>query len=334
MTYRIEGEGGQRALGGPVPGSMQNQNTPDDYLNDTLQSEMNAVQMKLTERWKMIQGQAKYLGPEKTSAMLQQLEMAARNKVIELKAGVQQRTDMMGRIRTLRQQGALTGAQAFNEGGSVDKMLWQIAAGPEIADQMFTQIQEPEQPDTLKEYGQLSAQEGRVEKDIEDYRIVGGERIPEFWKHKAYEKKTPKTLQVFDPLATRRVKKKGGMVTETGQWVDAPDQSREMRRLGSQRAELNLMRDAMERIREGQPSGIKGLSRLRNLSGRMITGQTKVGTLGDKINASLIQRKIGSGQVATKESARPDVRVKHRASGQPGWIPADEFNEQEYERLQ
>jgi len=331
---RIEGEDGQRALGGLLPGSVPDRNKPDDYLNDTLQSEMNAVQTKLTERWKMIQGQAKNLGPQKTSAMLQQLEMAARNKVIELKAGVQQRTDMMNRIRTLQKQGALSGAADFTASGSVDKMIWQVAAGPEIAEGMFPKTKPPESPepvDTLKEYGQASQQANRVESSLEDYRIGPDQRESRWYLPAVMEKKTPGPVQVFDPQATETVKGK----VYTGAWKDAPDQGKAAREMSSLRGELNVMNDAMGRIRQGETSGIKNLGALRNLSGRMQTGQASIGTIGDKIRASVLLNKINRGQVTSKkESARPNVRVKHLASGQTGMVPADEFNEQEYERLQ
>jgi len=138
LQHRIENDDGTRALGGPVSGSTPAwwHTTPEKYVADTLRSEMQIVQDKLNERWELIYKQRRYLGDAQTSAMLSKLEMAARVKVTDLKVEAQGPTDEMKRIIKLRDQGAFKRALQLDS-GSIGKMLWEIAAGPEVAEAIF-----------------------------------------------------------------------------------------------------------------------------------------------------------------------------------------------------
>jgi len=318
-------DAGQRVLAGPVPDMEQ---SPERFIKDSVNRDIKRMQGVFEEQWAMIEKQKKYMGEEQTAAMLKQLTDAAKNKVMMVKAEGQKKIDNLAGIQTLRDQGLLNDSPEL----PVDKILWGAAAGREVAESMFPKSSDP--VDTLKEYGQMSMQEDRVQKDLGEYRTVPGERIPELFTRASKEKHEPDVIQKMNRQATENVKTKNGMITMTGVWEDAPNQDKAAREMNSHRVELNLARSVMKRIRQGEPSSINNLGKLRSLSARMITGQTKVGTLGDKVNASILQRKIGQGKVTNKESARPNIRVKHRATGQLGWVPADEFNEQEYERLQ
>jgi hypothetical protein len=136
--HRIENDAGQRVFGGPVPGSTPAwwHTTPEKYVSDTLHSDMKILQGDFERRWKMIRGNVKSLGLDHAEAMLTKLGMATRDKVSELKAEAQGRTDEIKRIMKLRDQGAFKQVQQLDS-RSVDKMLWQVAAGPEVAESMF-----------------------------------------------------------------------------------------------------------------------------------------------------------------------------------------------------
>ena len=136
--HRIENDAGQRVFGGPVPGSTPAwwHTTPEKYVSDTLHSDMKILKGDFERRWEMIRGNVKSLGLDQAEAMLTKLGMATRDKVSELKAEAQGRTDEIKRIMKLRDQGAFKQVQQ-SDSRSVDKMLWQVAAGPEVAESMF-----------------------------------------------------------------------------------------------------------------------------------------------------------------------------------------------------
>jgi hypothetical protein len=136
--HGIENDAGQRVFGGPVPGSTPAwwHTTPEEYVSDTLHSDMKIIRGDFERRWKMIRGNVKSLGLDHVGAMLTKLVMATRDKVSELKAEAQGRTDEIRRIMKLRDQGAFKQVQQLDS-RSVDKMLWQVAAGPEVAESMF-----------------------------------------------------------------------------------------------------------------------------------------------------------------------------------------------------
>lgn len=316
---------GTRALGGPAP---QPTNTPDAFIKEQVNGEIKRMQDVFEQQWAMIEKQKKYLGEQQTANLLNQLTFKAKNRVMLLKAEGQKKMDMLGTISKLKEQGMLNDADPTQRNGSVDKMLWSVAAGDKMAESMFPQQADSVESAYYKQYGKLSAQEDRVQKDLKRFRVVPA--VPEnHWK--PGKQAVPEHIETLDPQATGK-DDKGYYI---GVWSDPSNQSEVKQEMLGHQRELKRVRDAMAVLREGGDlSGISGIGTLRKIAQKSMSGEYQYnGTLGDQINMSLLEKKLNKTP-KKKESARPNVRVKHIASGQTGTIPADEFNSQEYERLQ
>ena len=316
-------DAGQHVLGGPVP---QQDNTPDQYIKDQVNGEIKRMQTVFEQQWAMIEKQKKYLGEEQTANLLHQLTFKAKNKVMLLKAEGQKKVDMLGTLGKLKEQGMLDDASEFQRGGTVEKMQWSVAGGDKLAESMFPTQDEPgEGPSYYEQYGQASIQEDRVKKDLRGYRVV--DAVPENrWMPGTQAK--PAHIETLDEQATEVIDGK----TYTGVWSDAANQSAVKLEMGGHQRELKRVQGVLKHLRAGRGiNGIAGVGKLREIAKKSLNSEYQYnGTLGDQIGMSILNRELNK----KKEPARSNVRVKHKASGQTGYVPADEFNEQEYERLQ
>jgi len=276
----------QMNTGGPGIG------TPQGYLNDTLQSNLQSVQTRFNTQWKTIQDNAKYLGPAKAEAMLQELQQNAMNEVAQIKQAATLRADTLQRLQQLGQQGQL--------GPDGERLMWETAAGKELAKSMFPEPTEAPNPFTVS--SQVSGEEKRLESDIAGYHVTPeqpGKGIG--LRHGAFglaglaygaitsKKGTPSTIEKWDPDAEDKVLNKQGVwVRGIGKWVESstPDKDRQL--LAEKHKQLQTMRDA--RLRLGQPDFPTGT--VSKLSAMMLTGENSTGTLDDKVNASVLNREV------------------------------------------
>lgn len=265
-------------------GGVQPTYTPDTFLDESLQSQLQSIQNRFNAQWKTIQQNAEYLGVEKANAMLQQLTLSGKTEVANLQQEFQQKRDMLQRIGRLQEQGAFDAqVGTFN----VDKMKWEIAGGRELASTMF-----PKQPitkpiDPIAEYGRLEEFEKDTTANLERFHIqpaqedTGSIFKPWTWG----DDSQPAALKVWDPDAINRYKKNRKWVEEIGAWVDPPD-TKAYKELASLQRQLNTIRDAKQRLRESPHMG----NRLRKAASHLITGENPHGTLSDKISASVVLR--------------------------------------------
>lgn len=297
---------------------------PGQYLSNEVETNLGLIQQKFEGQWNLIQQNSKYLGPEKASQMLVALQVKAKGAISELQAQSAQRTDMMKRISTLRNQGAISD-EAQIDPSNIDRMLWTIAAGEEVANSMFPSMQENiamqsgqvgleqqklnlaqdyagKPTDALGTYRDLTQQEGRLEKDLTQFHMREGERIPSFWKSKSKEARQPDVLQRFDPDKNIRYKSKSGVwVDEIGAYVDVPsgERTKAIAEMQSMQKQLDLVRGAKLRLRESPAIG----GQVRRASAMLITGENPRGTMADKINASVVSRNSTSGRKPDQATA-------------------------------
>ena len=289
MGQMAGGQPMQMNTGGPGIG------TPQGYLNDTLQSNLQSVQTRFNTQWKTIQDNAKYLGPAKAEAMLQELQQNAMNEVAQIKQAATLRADTLQRLQQLGQQGQL--------GPDGERLMWETAAGKELAKSMFPDPVEAPDPLTLD--AKFYDAEERLAKERAGYHVIPAQPaeanigpghvsswlgLPGLAYGAITSKKgTPSTIEKWDPDAEDKVLNKQGVwVREIGKWVESstPDKDRQL--LAEKHKQLQTMRDA--RLRLGQPDFPTGT--VSKLSAMMLTGENSTGTLDDKVNASVLNREV------------------------------------------
>lgn len=260
---------------------------PRAYLSNAMKSQLDVIQSRLNVQWDTVRKNARHLGNDKANAMLAEVHQAAKVEADKVYAGFKKRADALVSLEQLGSQGQL--------GPNPDKVMWGVAAGEEIAEQMFPK----QDPFTLS--SKVSGERERLEKRIAGYHVTPaqpGEVNIGLGKGMfglaglAYgaltsKRGTPETVSAWDPDAENRYKdKKGVWVREIGKWVESSTPDKDMQKLAKDNKDLQLLNDVSSIL----TSDITNWGPIAKASASLITGENPQGTFGDKASASKLFR--------------------------------------------
>lgn len=260
--------------------------TPESTLNEQLSASKRQVQNKYALQWREVNRSARFLGPAKANQMLRQIDMNAKQEMLQLNQRAQTQLAQLQRITAMGQQGLIS---------DTDQIKASIVYGHDVAESMFPQ----ERRSIPQQFGELDVYSHRISQELEHFKLVE-KRIPALlgragrfgWPILPREKRRQE-LQIWDPTISVKVEGEDVM----GDWRKA-----EPEEIGIYGAWLREEKDVARRKREliGQPS----------ISRRIVQPGTTGGSFSDKIAESV------------KPQRRPTVskpkviRQRNRRTGQ------------------
>jgi len=224
--------------------------TPESMLEQEIQTGKQAIQDKYALQWKTVQQGKRFVGAAKTQRMLQQIDMRAKQEVLQFNQQAQQQMAQLRNIDQLAQQGAITNPEQIKA---------RMTFGPDVARSMYPEPEKGRSPQQVM--GELNRYKEIVQSNLDRYKSV---RIPEFWKREAKEKRKTQFLDYSLPA-----KKEG----EIGAWRDATEE--DVQRQSFWRQELGEIEK-----REMEIVGMPGIKH------RIVQPGTVGGTFSDKVAES------------------------------------------------
>lgn len=102
--------------------------TPEAWLNKQIQTGRQQIQDRYALQWNEVNRSAKFLGPTKHRQMLRQIDMSAKQEMLQFNQQAQAQLTQLQNIDRLAGQGLLT---------NPDEVKWRIVLEPEIESAMF-----------------------------------------------------------------------------------------------------------------------------------------------------------------------------------------------------
>ena len=221
--------------------------TPESMLEERIQTGKQQIQDKYALQWREVSRSARFIGPAKTNRMLQQIDAAAKQEMLQFNQQAQQQFTQLQNIDRLAQQGAIT---------NPDEIKSRMMFGADVARQMYPR---PEKGQAVQQaMGELDRYGKIVQAELNRFRSV---RIPKLFKWEAQEKRKMQILDLSLPT-----KKKD----EIGAWRDATKEELQIR-------DFYLQEQKEIRSREAELVAVPGISH------RVIQPGTIGGTFSDKV---------------------------------------------------
>jgi len=272
----------------PAAGTM----TPESALREQFNASRQQIQNKYALQWKEVNRSARFLGPTKANQMLRQVDMNAKQEMLQFNQKAQTQLAQLQRITAMGQQGLISDA---------DQIKANIVYGRDVAESMFPQ----EGRSIPQQFGELDVYSHRISQELEHFKLVE-KRIPALfgragkigWPILPREKRRQE-LQIWDPTILVKIKDKdtGKMIDNMGDWRKAKPEE-----IGIYAAWLKEEKDVARRKREllGQPG----------ISHRIVQPGTTGGSFSDKIAGSIKPQR-------QRPTAGPKViRQRNRRTGQ------------------
>ena len=230
-----------------LPAATRTDLTPESMLQQEIQTGRQTIQDKYALQWKTVQQGRRFIGATKTARMLQQIDMRAKQEMLQFNQQAQQQLAQLQNIDRLAQQGAITNPEEIKA---------RIAFGVDVAKSMYPTPEKERAPAQVM--SELNRYKEIVQSNLDRYRSV---RIPEFWKGEAKEKRKTQFLDYGLPA-----KKEG----EVGAWRATTKEDIQNQSFWQQ--ELKEIEEEEMRI-----TGIPGIKH------RIVRPGTIGGTFSDKI---------------------------------------------------
>jgi len=254
--------------------------TPESILEQEIQTGRQTIQDKYALQWKEVNRSRRFIGATKTTQMLRQIDMNAKQEMLQFNQQAQQQLTQLQNIDRLAQQGAITNPEEIKA---------RVTFGTDVAKSMYPT---PERERTIpQQFGELDVYSHRISQELENFMVVGAKRPSKFLSilkgisplataisiaRGPSRGKRKGELQIWDPTISIRVKdpKTGKMIDEMGKFRTA-----EPEEIGIYQAWLQEEKDVAARKREllGQP----------DISRRRVQPGVKGGTFSDKIAESI-----------------------------------------------
>lgn len=241
--------------------------TPESTLNEQLSAGRRQIQSKYALQWREVNRSARFLGPARTNQMLQQIDMKAKQEMLQFNQKVQTQLSQLQRITAMGERGLIPDA---------NRIKAHMVFGADVATSMYP---EPEEERSVAlQFGELDVYRRRIERNLEQFRTVGR------WEDKLFARKTwvgyplPKErkipeLQILD-LSLPSGEKDAFGEPIMGKWRKATKEEAQLRKLYlGQRKEI--------RKREEELLAIPGVGR------RVVQPGTTGGSFSDKVAESV-----------------------------------------------
>ena len=273
--------GARPGWGLPYQRLPQGRLTPESMLEREIQTGRQAIQDKYAIQWKEVNRSRRFVGATKTSQMLRQIDMSAKQEMQAFNQRAQAQLTQLRNIDRLAQQGAITNPEEIKA---------RVTFGTDVARSMYPT---PEKERTIpQQFGELDVYSHRISQELERFQIVG-ERVPALlrragrvgWPIMLKEKQIQK-LQIYDPTIPKKDPKPDEDIM--GVWRKAEPE--EITQYGML---IREEKDVAARKREllGRP----------DISRRRVQPGVKGGTFSDKIAESIRpQRQVKRQPTATE----------------------------------
>ena len=171
-----------------LPYQQLERDTPESIVNNYLQQGLQGIQDKYALQWSEVSKRGKVLGQRKQMEMFSDIDMKAKQEVMEFRRQAQQQVEQLQRMDRLAQQAGIDPYES--------KMRAVLSPEEEMA--RFPKETAPRS--VMAQYGELDIYENRLKQDIGEFITdPGGKRIKEPLKFWFREKKTRPMLKVYDP---------------------------------------------------------------------------------------------------------------------------------------
>ena len=242
--------------------------TPESMVNEQTRTGRQEIQNKYALQWKEALRSKRFIGAGKTKRLLQEIDLKAKQEMLQFNQKVQQQLIQLQNINRLAEQGAINNPEEIKA---------RMTFGTDVARSMYPT---PEKERTIpQQFGELDVYSHRISQELENFQIVGGKKPSKVLASLGLlgvaasiyrATKTRQKLQVWDPTIPTKVKGKDVM----GDWRKAEPED-----VGIYEAWLQEEKDVAARKREllGQP----------DISRRIVQPGTRGGTFDDKIAESI-----------------------------------------------
>ncbi|MCK5608891.1 hypothetical protein KAR91_43865 [Candidatus Pacearchaeota archaeon] len=136
--------------------------TPESMLEQETRAGRQAIQSKYALQWKEVNRSRRFIGRVKVSQMLRQIDMNAKQEMLQLNQQAQQQIAQLRNIDQLAQQGAITNPEEIKA---------RVILDPDIIKAMYPT---PEKERTIpQQFGELDVYSHRISQELEDFQIIG-----------------------------------------------------------------------------------------------------------------------------------------------------------------
>lgn len=136
--------------------------TPELSLQQETQAGRQQIQDKYALQWKEVTRSRQFIGATKASQMLRQIDMAAKQEMLQFNQRAEQQMIQLQNIDRLAQQGAITNPEEIKA---------RVAFGTDVARSMYPT---PEKERTIpQQFGELDVYSHRISQELENFQILG-----------------------------------------------------------------------------------------------------------------------------------------------------------------
>lgn len=133
--------------------------TPESMLEQEIQTGRQAIQDKYALQWKEVNRSRRFIGAGKANRMLQQIDMSAKQEMLQFNQQAQQQLEQLQNIDRLAEQGAIT---------NPDEIKARMAFGTDVAKSMYPT---PEKEISIpEEFGRLDVYSHRISDELERFK--------------------------------------------------------------------------------------------------------------------------------------------------------------------
>lgn len=270
-----------------LPGT-QTDLTPESMLRQEIQTGKQAIQDKYALQWKTVQQGRRLVGAAKTQRMLQQIDMQAKQEMLQFNQQAEQQLAQLQNIDRLAQQGAIANPEQIKA---------RMTFGADVARSMYPTPAKEKPP--MQQFGELDVYSHRISQELENFQVIGETPSKFLSRLKGIsplaiaisalrgppKRKRKAELRIWDPTIPAKDPKTGEDVM--GKWRDAgPEEIVQYATLLQEEKAITQRKQELL----GQP----------DISRRRIQPDTKGGTFSDKIIESIKPRQ-------TPTAAKPKV---------------------------
>lgn len=265
-----------------LPAATRRDLTPESMLEQETQAGRQQIQNKYALQWKEISRSRRFIGATKATQMLRQIDMKAKQEMLQFNQQAQAQFTQLRNIDRLAQQGAITNPEQIKA---------RMAFGADVARSMYP---EPERERSIAlQFGELDVYSRRIENRLDQFRRPK-KRIKKWYLGEEKEPVRLGKIQIWDINTPGKINKETGKMEY---WRNAsPEEIQERTLLIREEARISDLKSELL----GRP----------DISRRIVQPDTKGGTFADKVTESIPKSTI-------RRQQRPKViRQRNRLTGQ------------------
>lgn len=286
--------GARPGWGLPYQRLPQGRLTPESMLERETQTGRQAIQDKYALQWKTVNQGRRFIGAVKTQRMLQQIDMSAKQEMLQFNQQAEQQLAQLRNIDRLAQQGAIANPEEIK----AREMF-----GPDIARSMYPT---PERERTIpQQFGELDVYSHRISDELKWFKEDKSPKFPRYTKllgptgagvlakHYIKKARAKRKVWIYDPnTKDYTIKATPEKIAEYDMWLQEKEDVAKLK---------------------------KELTGRLDISRRIVQPGTKGGTFGDKITESIKPQRqlkrqptsIELRQRGTREAYEKGKRLKY-----------------------